>query len=426
MHHARVLRPAEGLYAFYDGRIEGYRFAEGPNWVDEGALGVGIASYAVVSGGRALVYDTHTSIEHARFVREALEEEGVETFTVVLSHWHLDHVAGTEVFRDCEVIASERTAELLERNAGAIARGEVEGPPPIEPLILPTRTYSDRLALEVGETRLELIHVNIHSDDATVLWLPEQRVLLCGDTMEDTITYVDEPGAFDEHLRDLGELRRLEPERILPNHGDPEVIAGGGYSAGLISATEQYIGVLRRLPEEPDLRELSLREVVAGPLEEGWINYFEPYEEVHRENVATVLASAESRQLRRMRGGFQAWNDGDYEKSLAFARPDVVWRVEPFFPDMEPVYEGHAGLRRFYRTFNEAWEDNSLEIVRVVDERPGQIYVEIRFWARARDGLEFEAPFHQIYRYDDEDQLREFHGFVDEAKARSEAGLDDG
>ena len=425
MHHTRVLRPADGLYAFYDGRIEGYRFDDAPNWVDEGAIGLGIASYAVVSGDRALVYDTHTSVEHARFVRAALAEEGVESFTVVLSHWHLDHVAGTEVFRDCEVIASERTAELLERNAGAIERGELEGPPPIDPLIQPTRTYSGRLELEVGEARVELIHVNIHSDDATVLWLPERRILLCGDTMEDTVTYVDEPEAFDAHLRDLAKLRALDPERILPNHGDPEAIRGGGYSAGLISATEQYIGALRRLSEEPGLRELSLRDVVAEPLEAGWINYYEPYEEVHRENVATVLASVESRQLRRMRAGFQAWNEADYERSLGFARPDVVWRVEPFFPDMERVYEGHDGLRRFYRTFNEAWEENALEIVRVVDQRPGQIYVEVRFWARARDGLEFEMPFHQIYRYDDEDQLREFHGFADETDARREAELDD-
>jgi ketosteroid isomerase-like protein len=135
---------------------------------------------------------------------------------------------------------------------------------------------------------------------------------------------------------------------------------------------------------------------------------------------------AESRQLRRMRAGFQAWNEGGYEKALAFARPDVVWRVQPFFPDMEAVYDGHEGLRRFYRTFNEAWEENSLEIARVIDERPGQIYVEVKFWARARDGLEFERPFHQIYRYDDEGQLREFHGFVDEAEARREAGLGDG
>jgi hypothetical protein len=34
----RILRPSAGIFAFYDGRIAGYRYAEGPNWVDDGAL----------------------------------------------------------------------------------------------------------------------------------------------------------------------------------------------------------------------------------------------------------------------------------------------------------------------------------------------------------------------------------------------------
>ena len=135
---------------------------------------------------------------------------------------------------------------------------------------------------------------------------------------------------------------------------------------------------------------------------------------------------AESEQLRRLRAGLDAWNEADYEAAISFAHPEVVWRVEPFFPDMEPVYEGHEGLRRFYRTFYEAWEENSLEISRVIDERPGQIYVETKFRARARGGLEFEAPFHQIYRYDEDNLLTEFHGFVEEAHARRAAGLRDG
>jgi cyclase len=291
MHHMRVLRPAEGVYAFYDGRIEGYRFYEDANWVDEGALSLGIASYAVVSGDEALVYDTHTSIEHARFLRDVLDEQGARKLTVVLSHWHLDHVAGTEVFQGCEIISSGRTAELLARNAGEIERGELEGPPAIDPLILPTRTYDDRLELAVGEVAVELIHTNIHSDDATVLWLGEQRVLLCGDTIEDTVTYVDDPGSFDAHLANLERLRRLGPDRILPNHGDPDVIAGGGYPADLISATEQYIRALQRCRSEPSMRDAGLRELIAEPLEAGWIHYFAPYEAVHRENVATVLAS---------------------------------------------------------------------------------------------------------------------------------------
>ena len=40
--HMRVLRPHPAIFAFYDGRVPGYRFAEEPNWVDEGALALGI------------------------------------------------------------------------------------------------------------------------------------------------------------------------------------------------------------------------------------------------------------------------------------------------------------------------------------------------------------------------------------------------
>lgn len=291
VHHLRTLRPAEGVFAFYDGRIDGYRFAEGPNWVDDGALSLGIASYAVVSDGEALVYDTHVSVEHARYIRAALERNGVRNLTVVLSHWHLDHVAGTAAFEDCEVIASERTGELLRQFKPAIEAGEHEGPPGIDPLILPTRLFGDRLRLVTGRTQVELIHTNIHSDDATVVWLPEQRLLFCGDTMEDTITYVDEPESLEVHLENLDLLRRLGPDRILPNHGDPEVIAAGGYSTDLIGATQQYIRALERCRRDPGQRKTSLRELIADPLDAGSIHYFAPYEVVHQENLETVLGT---------------------------------------------------------------------------------------------------------------------------------------
>jgi cyclase len=246
-HHLRVLEPSPGVLAFYDGRFDGYRFAAGPNWVDDGALEFGIASYAIIDGGEALVYDTSVSVEHAEFIRAELGRRGAERFTVVLSHWHLDHVAGTAAFADCEIVANERTAEHLSAQRDAIEGGTLEGPPAIAPLVLPTRTFSGRAVLSVGDTTVELIEANIHSDDATVPWLPERRLLLCADTMEDTVTYVDEPDQFDAHLRDLERLRDLE------------------------------------------LRDAPLGELIADSLAADHLTYYEPYEAVHRQNVATVL-----------------------------------------------------------------------------------------------------------------------------------------
>jgi glyoxylase-like metal-dependent hydrolase (beta-lactamase superfamily II) len=289
MDHLRVLRPMDGVYAFYDGRVEGHRFSTEPNWVDAGALSLGIASYAIVDGHEAVVYDTHISVEHARHIRALLEAEGVTRFTVVLSHWHLDHVAGTEAFADCEVVACARTHELLAEHRTAIEAGTLEGPPAIDPLVLPTRVFTDREEIAVGAVSLELIHTHIHSEDAAMIWLPASRVLLCGDTLEDTVTYVDEPELFDVHLANLDQLRALGAERILPNHGDPDVIAAGGYPPGLIDATEDYIRALQRSRTDPVVRSQTLRDFIAPSLASGALHYHPDYEDVHQHNIELVL-----------------------------------------------------------------------------------------------------------------------------------------
>jgi cyclase len=291
LKHLRVLEPHPNVLAFYDGRVPEYRFAEGDNWVDGGALSLGIASYAIVSGSAALVYDTHVSVPHASFIRATLAARGVTTITVVLSHWHLDHVAGTQAFADCRIIANRRTDAHLRRRQAAIEAGTDHGPPAIRPLILPNQLFETRTPLRIGALDVELIAANIHSDDATVLWLPSEGVMLAGDTMEDTITYVGEPEQFSVHLSDLDRLAALEPRVILPNHGDPGAIAAGSYGKGLIKAQQQYIRMLRRCADDVDLRAQPLETLIAGPLAMGWVRMFEPYRAIHQQNLDRVLAA---------------------------------------------------------------------------------------------------------------------------------------
>jgi cyclase len=289
--HVRVLQPHPGLFAFYDGRIEGHRFAEGPNWVDDGALSLGIASYALVSGDEALVYDTHVSLPHARLIRRTLEDAGVRRITVVLSHCHLDHVAGTGAFADCEIIANRRTFQHLTRDKAPIEAGTLGGAPAIAPLILPTRVFDGALDLQIGQRAVRLIEANIHSDDATVLWLADSGILQAGDTVEDTVTYVGDPLNFGVHLTDIGRLFALKPSFVLPNHGAPEVIAAGGYAATLLPATAAYIRWLMRLRAEPELAETPLEQVIAPQLADGSLRWFAPYAAIHRQNVARTLTA---------------------------------------------------------------------------------------------------------------------------------------
>jgi glyoxylase-like metal-dependent hydrolase (beta-lactamase superfamily II) len=281
----RVVRPLPNIIAFYDGRIENMRLhSDKPNWLDDGAFSLGVCTYALVDGNEALVYDTHISLQHARIIRRTLTEAGCDHIRVVLSHWHVDHVAGNGVFADCEIIANRLTAEMM-----VAYRQKLEGgDPPIRPLVMPTRTYEGSLSLNVGAIDVELQHVDIHSLDGTVLFLPTSGLLLAGDTLEDMVTYVTEPDRLSVHLHDLDRMAGWPIRRILPNHGALEVIADGGYGPEFVEATRSYVAKLLRCKEEPDLAAQDLRTFVQGDLDRGVLHYFAEYEPVHRRNVEAV------------------------------------------------------------------------------------------------------------------------------------------
>ena len=285
----RLVRPAPNVLGFYDGRVDGVRiWSDEPNWLDDGAYTLGICTYAIVDGSQALVYDTHISLPHARFIRKTLEEMGVTSIRVVLSHWHDDHIAGNEVFQDCEIIANRLTASALERG-----RADIEGGnPPIKPLVLPNRMFDNSLSLMVGAIPIELRQVEIHSHDGTVLLMPEAGLLLAGDTLEDSITYVSEPERLSEHLVDLERMAGWRFDRILPNHGSLEVIEAGGYDRSLITATEAYVRKLLACRQDPDLAKQDLSTFGADIFAKTATEYFAPYEAVHRQNVEAVLLAS--------------------------------------------------------------------------------------------------------------------------------------
>lgn len=283
----RIFEPYPGVFAYYDGRIPGKRLhSQKPNWLDDGAYSLGAASYAIVDGHEALVYDTHISLAHARFIRRHLEERGVGKITVVLSHWHADHVAGNGVFEDCGIIALELTARALEANQQRLESRD----PPIKPLVLPNRLFTTALTLTVGSRTVELHHFDIHSADGTVLWLADDGLLLAGDTLEDPISYLAEADRLAVHIRELERMRSWPIRRILPNHGSAERIAAGGYPVEFIDANRRYLEKLTTKGALSKPEAMSLKDFIAEDLAAGAIDYFEPYEAVHRRNVVAILS----------------------------------------------------------------------------------------------------------------------------------------
>jgi len=283
----RVCMPWPGIMAFYDGRIENKRlYSQEANWLDDGAYSLGTATYVIYQGIEAVVYDTHMSLRHAAFIRHTLQSQGITDIRVVMSHWHTDHVAGNGAFSDCEIIACDLTRALLSENRERLETGK----PPIKPVVMPTATFHNCLTLHVGTIELELRQLDIHSADGVVVKIPSLGLVLAGDTLEDTLTYVTEPDRLDTHLKELARFKQWHFQWLLPNHGRYEIIELGGYPRELIDATEKYVAQLIRLKTDSSLANLSLKEFAAESLATGAVAWFEPYEAVHRHNVEQVLA----------------------------------------------------------------------------------------------------------------------------------------
>jgi cyclase len=287
----RVMRINDHVVAFYDGRpAERTVDLSKATWADHGANYVGVATFAVHDGDEALVYDTYPSVDQARFVRNWLEQAGVRRFSVVNSHWHLDHVGGNAVYADSTVIGTGKTHAQLVKHQAAIENGTLQGLPAIAPLNLPDITISAPITVSVGRYAVELRPVNIHSDDGLVAYLPQDQILLAGDTLEDTLTFIAAPESLPEQYRNLAAMKQWGATHILPNHGDPAVIARGGYGPALIDMTRTYIRRMAEHAHDADFASQQIERFIPDALADGTVSLWWAYREAHHENLIKVAA----------------------------------------------------------------------------------------------------------------------------------------
>jgi cyclase len=294
----RVVEINDHILGFYDGRPPEHSSPAGKqNWADFGAMNVGVATYVIHRGDRALVYDTYPGVPQAQWVRKYLVKIGIRHFTVVNSHWHLDHVGGNAVYADVDRISTDKTFRQLTGRKAAIETGAEWGPPAINPLVLPNITISADTIFFVKDIKVELRPINIHSEDGLVLYLPSDRILLAGDTLEDTLTFIAEPEQIPAQIRNLRQMKRWNIDRIFPNHGNPAVIANGGYRTTLIDATLDYLQRMVAHAHDPNYLEGSMDAYVHDSVVQGWVTPWWAYREAHQANLAKVVAAYKDRPL---------------------------------------------------------------------------------------------------------------------------------
>lgn len=297
----RVFQINDHLLCFYDGRpAETTNSSAAHNWAEFGALNVGVATYVIHRGDRALVYDTYPSVQEAVWVRSYLAKTGIRHFTVVNSHWHLDHVGGNAIYADVDRIATVKTIQRLKAKKEAIEAGTAWGPPAIKPLVIPNIGITADTTYLVEDIKVELRPINIHSEDGLVVYLPDDRILLAGDTLEDTLTFIAEPEQLETHYKNLQRMKHWNINRILPNHGNPDVIANGGYPTTLIDATMDYLRRMIARAHDSDYLKGSLDDYVHDSVDKGWVSPWWAYREAQEANLAAVAKAYKNRPLPKL------------------------------------------------------------------------------------------------------------------------------
>jgi cyclase len=235
----------------------------------------------IVNRDDVLIVDSGTSPAAARaFVADIKLLTDKPVRTVVNTHWHYDHTDGNSIFGpEVQIIAHAYVRQAIEqfdilhnepfrsstRNAGPamIARFQKEIAAEKDPgrrAVLekkladteaamanfvrdikeikptpPNMTYTDKLTLYRGGREIDLLFLGRgHTGGDTVVFLPKEHIVCTGDLMESRIAYMGS-AYFEEWLKTLDALKRLDFRVDLPGHGAPFT------DKGLITAFQSYL-----------------------------------------------------------------------------------------------------------------------------------------------------------------------------------------
>jgi ketosteroid isomerase-like protein len=83
---------------------------------------------------------------------------------------------------------------------------------------------------------------------------------------------------------------------------------------------------------------------------------------------------------------YERWNADDLEGCLALLDPEFEMVPSGTFPDLDPVYQGNAGFRRFWNQFHRIWQSLTITIREVIDDGDRVVALWV-FDGEGRDGI---------------------------------------
>ena len=173
-----------------------------------------------------MLVDAQLTKTNAERVLQKIKETHKPLSLIYITHEHADHFLGLEVFREAyprvRIIATSEVVarihkvyqEKIDKWKQLLGSGAATHVVPIEQFDGNTITFES--------SHIELLkHIQGDTDENTMLWIPDQRILIAGDVVFNNMhvyTAETDSQARRKWLNSLNTIRALEPSVVIPGH----------------------------------------------------------------------------------------------------------------------------------------------------------------------------------------------------------------
>jgi cyclase len=250
---------------------------------------LGGGTYAIYRGESAIVVDTMDLPGQGEWVRRQLQEKyAIKYFTLVNTHWHLDHITENHLYQNESIVGHADTRKIILANKDAIEAGTLWGPPAF-PAIPPNVTFKGRMDLWLEDVQVELHEFAIHCKGHLAVYLPGDKILLTADMLEDPIWIFKFDFATPEsQLAEFERMRAMDIERIYSSHCHLNTVKAGGYDKNFIKNNVNYLKRMLADADHSDFGTKTAPDYIADAISAGELTWWEPYAEVHARNIDTI------------------------------------------------------------------------------------------------------------------------------------------
>src|SRR5947208_3872310 len=220
----------------------------------------------IVGDNGVLVADTQaTPVMDQYVIRRIRQVTDMPIKYIVLTHYHAVRVLGASAYGAQEVIASQDTYDLIVERGEQDMKSEIERFPrlfraveSVPGLTWPTMTFKGEMTIWLGKLEVKLLQLGRgHTKGDSVVWLPQQKIMLSGDLVEYDATPYAGDCYYEDWPRTLDAIAALKPEKLVPGRG-PALTTAQQVQEGLQSTrafvTDLYAAVREAAGAGKDLR----------------------------------------------------------------------------------------------------------------------------------------------------------------------------